>query len=135
MIGSRRSLLRVAIASGAMALGLGHAQAASISGAWGGATATLTLDGQGGRLDFGCGYATLTSPVKPDSKGRFKATATYFLEPTGLVDADKPPAQVKARIEGTFTGDNLRLSFRPSGAAPQTLDLVAGKRRKLVRCV
>lgn len=118
-----------------MVFGLGSAQAASMSGVWSGATAVLTLDGHGGRLDFGCGYATLTSPVNPDSKGRFKATATYFLEPTGLVDADKPPAQVTSSIEGTFTGDSLRLSFKPSGAAAQTFELAAGKRHKLFRCV
>ena len=135
MNGSRRSLLRGAIASGAAVFGLGSAKAASISGVWGGPTAVLTLDGQGGHLDFGCGYATLTSPVSPDSQGRFKVTATFFSEPTGLVDADKPPAQVESNIEGTFTGESLHLSFKPSGAVARTFDLVAGKRYKLFRCV
>ena len=120
---------------GAMVFGLGRAQAAAMSGVWGGVTALLTLDGKGGRLDFGCGYATLASPVNPDSKGRFKATATYFPEPTGLVDADKPPAQTQARIEGRFTGENLHLSFKPTGAAAQTFDLAAGKKHNLFRCV
>ena len=118
-----------------MVFGLGSAHAAAMSGVWGAATAVLTLDGQGGRLDFGCGYATLTSAVHPDTKGRFKTTATYFPEPTGLVDADKPPTQVTSSIEGTFTGDKLRLSFKPSGAAVQTFELAAGKRHKLFRCV
>lgn len=127
--------MRGAVISAAVVFGPAISKAAPISGVWGNRSAFLTLDGRGGRLDFGCSYVTLTSAVNPDSKGHFKVSATFFPEPTGLGDADKPAAQVESSIEGTFTGESLHLSFKPGGAMAQTFDLVAGKRHKLFRCV
>ena len=132
---TRHGLLGAALAAAAMGLGPADAHATSRSGVWAGNGAVLTLDGQGGRLDFDCGYATLPSPVTPDRKGRFKAVGVYFPAQAGLVDADKPAARSAARIEGAFTGENLHITFLPAGGAPATFDLSRGKARKLIRCM
>ena len=135
MHSARRTIVAAAVAAGGMILGMGEAQAAPKSGVWGGQLAVLTLNEQGGHLEFGCGYATLAAPVTPDRKGRFKAVGLYFPDPVGLVDADLPPVKVTARIEGAFTGNSVRIRFKPAGGAVEILDLAAGKRGKLIRCL
>lgn len=124
--------------AGSLMLGPGGAQAAitPLSGMWGGDRAVLTLTAQGGRLEFDCGYATLSGPVALDRKGRFKAAGVYYPESGGPVDADAPPVQLAARFDGTVSGSNLHLNFKQSnGAADQAFDMVAGKRQKLIRCL
>lgn len=103
---------------------------------WGGDRAVLTLTAEGGRLEFDCGYATLTGPVALDRRGRFNATGTYYPESGGPVDADQPPAQLAARFNGTVAGTNLHLNFKQTrGGLDQAFDMVAGKRQKLIRCL
>ena len=124
--------------AGSLMLGPGGAQAAvtPLSGMWGGDRAVLTLTAQGGRLEFDCGYATLSGPVALDRRGRFKAAGVYYPESGGPVDADAPPGQLAARFDGTVSGSNLHLNFKQSnGAADQAFDMVAGKRQKLIRCL
>lgn len=125
-----------ALATGAMIVGIGDAQAApaALAGMWGGDRAVLTLSDQGGRLEFDCGYATLTGPVTPDGKGAFKAVGLYFPQQAGPTEADAPPVQVAARFKGNIAGSGLRLTFQQAGAE-QIFEMVAGKRQKLVRCL
>ena len=79
MHSARRTIVAAAVAAAGMVFGMGEAQAAPKSGVWGGQLAVLTLNEQGGRLEFGCGYATLAAPVTPDRKGRFKAVGFQAL--------------------------------------------------------
>ncbi len=132
---ARRGILVGALAASAALVGLTEAGAAPLSGTWGGTRAVLKLDEKGGRIEFGCGFATLASPVTPDRKGRFKTVGAFFPDPVGLVDADLPAVQTPARISGTFTGDTLRLAFRPANGQTETFDLVAGTPHKLIRCL
>ena len=132
---ARHSIMRAVLAAATMGLGLADAHATPTAGIWAGNGAVLTLHNQGGRLDFDCGYATLPSPITPDRKGRFRTVGAYFPAQAGPVDADKPAARITARIEGTFTGDSLRIIFTPAGAATETFDLVPGRPRKLIRCM
>lgn len=124
--------------AGSIVLHPGGAQAARapLSGMWGGDRAVLTLTAEGGRLEFDCGYATLSGPVALDRRGRFKAAGVYYPESGGPVDADVPPVQLAARFNGTVSGSNLHLNFKQSkGAADRAFDMVAGKRQKLIRCL
>lgn len=124
--------------AGAFMLGASDTRAAPppLSGMWGGDRAVLTLTPQGGRLEFDCGYATLSGPVALDRQGRFKAAGVYYPESGGPVDADAPPAQLAARFDGTVSGSNLHLNFKQTkGGADQAFDMVAGKRQKLIRCL
>ena len=123
---------------GAMSLGVHGANAAPapLAGMWGGDRAILTLTDQGGRLQFDCGFATFDEAVRPNGKGRFKVTALYFPEHGGPTAADQPPAELTAALSGVVQGESLRLTFRPAGRREaQTLNMVAGQRLKLIRCL
>lgn len=126
------------VIAGTLMLSAGSAAAVPrhLSGMWGGDRAVLTLTAESGRLEFDCGYATLSGPVALDRKGRFKATGIYYPESGGPVDADAPPAQLAARFDGTVSGTNLHLNFRQTrGGVDQAFNMVAGKRQKLIRCL
>lgn len=132
-----RDALR-ALAGGMVILGAGDAGAAEppLAGIWGGDRAQLTLHDRGGRLELDCGYATLDGPLAPDGRGRFRVRAAYYPARGGPVDADAPPAETPAWLEGTVKGSNLDLSLKPSGASEvQVFHMTAGKREKLVRCL
>ena len=119
-----------------MSTGGARAAVAPLSGMWGGDRAVLTLTAEGGRLEFDCGYATLSGSVALDRRGRFKAAGVYYPESGGPVDADVPPAQLAARFDGTVSGTNLHLNFtQAKGGVDQAFDMVAGKRQKLIRCL
>jgi len=119
-----------------MSTGGARAAVAPLSGMWGGDRAVLTLTAEGGRLEFDCGYATLSGPVALDRRGRFKAAGVYYPESGGPVDADAAPAQLAARFDGTVSGTNLHLNFKQAkGGVDQAFDMVAGKRQKLIRCL
>ena len=126
------------LVAGAFTVSANGAQAATptLSGMWGGDRAVLTMTAQGGRLEFDCGYATLSGPVALDRQGRFKAAGVYYPESGGMVDADAPPVQLVARFDGTISGSDLRLTFKQAKGGPdQAFRMVAGKRQKLIRCL
>jgi hypothetical protein len=126
-----------AIVAGAVVMGAGATDPTqgALPRMWGADRAILTLDDQGGRLDFDCGYAIIAGPVTFDRAGRFKAKGAYFAERGGPV-VDRAPSSVAARFDGKVTGANLRLRFEQAGGGGvQTYAMIAGKRPKLIRCL
>jgi hypothetical protein len=89
-------------------------QTAGNIGVFGGEHAQLTLDAQGGQLDFDCAAGTITEPLRLGADGLFALHGTY-LQGSG-VELPDPPKPVDAIYAGTLVGNTISLQiFTPSG--------------------
>lgn len=122
----------VALSTGASAVA--EKQPAALMGAWGGDRLNLELSSAGGSLSLDCATGAIDGPVRPDSRGHFKAKGQWETHSGGPQRADEPPPSASALFEGHVANGTMHLNVIANGAL-QTFSLTQGKRVKLVRCL
>lgn len=128
------TLKHVSVAFCAMTL-IGATQS-SLTGEWGGDRARLMLTATGGRIDYDCGSGTIKGPLRLDAKNRFRASGDHEEYAPGLAYGDAKPKLRASVYRGSLDGDKLTLVVQVSGEPKsRTLNLVRGKRIKLIRCL
>lgn len=130
MLTPRRALFAL------LAMTLSGAAQPPLIGEWAGDRARLALSATGGTIDYDCGSGTIKGPLRLDAKGRFKANGTHDEFSAGPTPADAAPHARPAAYSGSLNGDTLTLVVQVAGESrPRTLNLVRGKRIKLIRCL
>lgn len=118
------------------AMTLTGAASPPLTGEWAGDRARLTLSPTGGTIDYDCGSGTIKGPLRLDTKNRFKANGSFEEFVPGPAVADAPPHMRPTIYRGSLKGDTLTLVVQVAGEPkPRTLNLVRGKRIKLIRCL
>lgn len=130
-------LLRVAFAFGTVTmLSASGAAPVPVTGQWGGDGVRLTLDAQGGRIEYECGAGTLDGPLVADAKGNFQLAGKHEERTPGPQAADVAPPFRAAQYRGSVEGDRMLLTVQLAGeAAPRRYQLVRGRNVKLIRCL
>lgn len=106
------------------------------NGAWGGEHVMLTVNDNGGRVEFDCAHGTLDHPLRLDDRGRFSVAGTYVPEHGGPVRPGEVPQSRPARYQGRL--DRQKLEFTVTleghpGQGPYTVTLDKGP--KLTKCL
>jgi hypothetical protein len=105
------------------------------SGAWGGDHVVLTVDDNGGRVEFDCAHGVLAHPLRLDERGRFSVAGTFVPE-HGAVRAGEAQESRPARYQGRLDRDKLEFTVTVEGQAGQGPYTVALARpAKLTKCL
>ena len=118
------------------AMTLSGAAQPPLTGEWAGDRARLTLLATGGTIDYDCGSGTIKGPLRLDSRNRFSAKGSFEAYNPGPTRADTAPSSRPTVYRGAVNGDALTLVVQIAGeSGSRTLNLVRGKRIKLIRCL
>jgi hypothetical protein len=104
------------------------------NGEWGGEHVRLTVDENGGRIEFDCAHGRLEGPLALDRSGRFDVKGSLVGE-GGPVQKDEAESGRPARYHGETHGQHMRLEVTlESGESAGIFSLVRNGRAKLVKC-
>lgn len=108
-----------------------------LAGSWGGRGVALTLQEDGGRLEYDCAAGTIDGPLLPDAAGRFAAQGTHTPGLGGPARSGDPPPSYPARYSGTVRGGEMRLEVEvpARGFSLGSFTLRRGEQAMLLRCL
>ena len=100
-------------------------------GAWGGPHVQLSVNEQGGTIEFDCAHGTLDAPLDLDSEGRFDVPGRFTREggPEPERDAGQP-----VRYSGRTDGSELTLEVVFPNERSGPYALVLGSVSRLFKC-
>ena len=107
---------------------------AAVTGEWGGPQVRLSLGDMSGQIEFSCASATIESPIRPDSTGKFSVAGHHTRFSGGPTPADTPGKAVVAMFTGHLDGDTLHLVVKYAGTEAESYTLERNRRVKLIRC-
>jgi hypothetical protein len=105
------------------------------NGAWGDDHVVLTVNDNGGRVEFDCAHGTLDHPLRLDELGRFSVPGTYVPEHAGPVARGERVESRPARYQGRLDRQKIEFTVTTeghAGAGPYTVTLA--KAPKLTKC-
>ena len=105
------------------------------NGAWGGDHVVLTVNDNGGRVEFNCAHGTLDHPLRVDDGGHFSVPGTFVLEHGGPIRADEVAPIHTARYQGRLDRQKVEFTVTiegQTGQGPFTVTLA--KAPKLEKC-
>jgi hypothetical protein len=106
------------------------------SGAWGDDHVALTVDDNGGKVEFDCAHGTLDHPLQLDDRGRFSVPGTLVREHGGPVPPGKAEEKNPARYQGRLDGQKLEFTVTVEGQAAQgPFTVTLAKPPKLEKCL
>lgn len=76
---------------------------------WGGQHIEVTMNANGGEIEFDCATGTISAPLKVDAQGKFQADGTYRREHGGPVRIDESDGAAPAKYSGSIAGDTMHL--------------------------
>lgn len=108
---------------------------APVTGAWGGAHASLSLTGAGGVITYDCAHGGLSAPILPDGTGSFDVPGVHVRDRGGPVRMGDIPDSLPARYLGQVSGARmtLRVLAGADTLGPFALQLEAAP--QLFRCL
>ena len=108
-----------------------------LAGGWGGAHVGLTIDAEGGKLEYDCAAGTIDHPPVLNSIGEFHERGTHTPGTGGPVRQDEVPPSYPAVYEGNVQGDRmtLRVIVPSNGTVIGPLELRQGAAPVLTRCL
>jgi len=107
-----------------------------VTGDYGGEHVGLSLDAEGGRLEYDCASGTIDGPLTTDSLGRFSVTGRHTPGEGGPDRVGDAPRSWPARYLGQARGDILTLRVEVEGAAsPGAFRLTRDAAPMLLRCL
>ena len=106
-------------------------------GLWGGDALGMDVGEEGATLEFDCAQGTIDGRIPLDAFGRFTVEGTYLQEKGGPTSAIEHPPPVKARYEGSVSGDTLSLTVvnLDTGEKVGAYTLVLGAAPRLMKCL
>jgi hypothetical protein len=105
------------------------------NGAWGDDHVLLTVNDNGGRVEFDCARGTLDHPLRLDEKGVFSVPGTYVPERSGPVKPGEELPRRPARYQGRLDRQKLEFTVTVEGQAAQgPFTVTLGKNAKLEKC-
>ena len=81
-------------------------------GLWGGQHVSMSVGGEGARLEFDCARGQIDAPFETDAEGRFDLPGTYTRHGPGPIRIGKTPTARPARYTGRVEGSRMTLSVR-----------------------
>jgi hypothetical protein len=76
---------------------------------WGGGHIEITMNANGGDIEFDCASGTISAPFKVDAQGKFQADGTFTREHGGPVRLNEDNATAPAKYSGSIAGDTMHL--------------------------
>ena len=76
---------------------------------WGGEHIEITMNANGGDIEFDCASGTISAPFKVDAQGKFQADGTFTREHGGPVRLNEDNATAPAKYSGSIAGDTMHL--------------------------
>ena len=112
------------------------AQAVEV-GMWGGNALGMDVVEEGASLEFDCARGTIDGRIPLDASGRFTVEGSYFQETGGPTNAIEHPPPVKARYEGSVSGDTLSMTVvnLETGEKIGAYSLTLGATARLMKCL
>ena len=105
------------------------------NGAWGDDHVVLTVNDNGGRVEFDCAHGTLDHPLQLDDRGRFSVPGTFVRERGGPVRPGEPVEKNPARYQGRLDRQKLEFTVTLEGQAAQgPFTVTLAKPPKLEKC-
>lgn len=83
-----------------------------LTGRWGGDHVGLTLDANGGTLDYDCAAGAIAGPLVPLGDGSFAAIGTHSPGHGGPEQVGEVHPDFAARYVGTVRGDRMTLTIK-----------------------
>lgn len=113
------------------------ANAAPVTGSWGGRHVGLVLDPSRGRLEYDCASGEIAGPVRLDTSGRFAASGYHQTGIGGPERVGHVPERAPASYSGRVEGDAMTLLVRiPSlGLEIGPLSLRRNEEPTIMRCL
>lgn len=112
----------------------GQAMAAELTGLWGAPGNILTVSENGAVLQQDCATGRF-GPTKLNKSGAFRLRGSWEDHQPGPQAADAAPPMLSATYSGRLAGDILSLTISRAGHPVQKIDLLKGKRTKIIRCL
>jgi hypothetical protein len=106
-----------------------------VTGAWGGAHASLTLNDTEGSIEYDCAHGALRSPVRLDAEGRFAVGGVHVREHGGPVRIGEVPDSLPARYLGRVSGDRMTLRVLVGTDTLGPFELRRGAEPRLFKCL
>jgi hypothetical protein len=101
---------------------------------WGGEHVRLTVDDNGGTIEFDCAHGTLDRPLTLDGSGRFDVEGSLFAE-GGPVLRDEARRVRSVRFRGEIDGQHMNLEATLAGGeSAGAFSLARNSRARLVKC-
>lgn len=114
---------------------LPEAAGSMLTGEWGERGAALTLDADGGRIEYDCAHGMLDAPLRPDAGGAFRVEGRHVPEHGGPVRIDQPEQAQPAVYSGRVTGGRMQLRVGIAGGGFGPFDLQRGQPAQLLKCL
>jgi hypothetical protein len=108
---------------------------ATLTGAWGGDHASLTLTDHGGAVEYDCAHGSVTESMRTDGAGRFTAAGFHVREHGGPVREGEPVDSAAATYTGRVAGDRMTLTVRVGADSLGPFTLVRGASPRLYKCL
>ena len=134
----RASVLRVLLASGALALAACESETALDrvpEGDWGGEHVALSVAAGGASVEFDCAHGWLDDPLRLDSQQQFRSEGRYVSEGGPLPPGQEPyerPAVYRGALAGSRLTFTVRLGDPDQALGPFSAEL--GVPPRLVKC-
>lgn len=109
---------------------------APLTGRWGGNHVGLTLDTNGGTLEYDCAAGEIAGPLVPRGDGTFAAIGTHSPGHGGPERVGEVHPSFPARYAGTVRGDRMTMTVKVQNGVligPHTLR--RGAEPMLMRCL
>ena len=109
--------------------------ASPVTGDWRSNQAEMTLNPQGGTIEFGCASGTIGA-VNLDAKGEFKVAGTFTQGSPVIRIDDPPPTPQPVTYTGSVAGNTLTFSFElHDGNKNSPITVVKDGNEILIRCL
>jgi hypothetical protein len=103
------------------------------NGEWGGEHIKMIVDAHGADIEFDCALGHVDSPLRLDSRNRFRITGSYRVQTPAPTRADATSG-ANVIYRGTLKGNTLRLELEIPGQEVQVFLLVHGQEGRLTKC-
>ncbi len=107
----------------------------SVTGAWGGDHAALTLHDSGGNIEYDCAHGGLTAALRPGADGAFDAPGFHVREHGGPISINEIVDSLPARFLGTVKGSEMTLRVRVGDDTLGPYALRRNTTARLMKCL
>lgn len=107
----------------------------AVTGDWNGMHVALSLDSQGGAIEFDCAHGGLYEALRPDASGRFSVPGVFVREHGGPIREGEVPDSVAARYTGTLALGELTLRALVAGDTLGPFTLRRDGPGRLLKCL